>query len=118
MERLEGHFEQARKLFAESLGLKVIVMDRAGILYSLEAFAQLAADQNQFRRAVMLWAAADHLRQSSNLAARSVREDLYGSPIPTARTQLGEESFHAAWADGWAMKMQQAIDYALTLPGD
>ena len=33
--------------------------------------------------------------------------------VAAARTELGEEAFAAAWAEGRAMSMQQAIAYAL-----
>ena len=66
-------------------------MDKMGITYAFESFTQLAAAQKQFRRAAILWSAAE---------------------------QLGEESFRAAWAEGRAMKMQEAIEYALKLSSD
>jgi hypothetical protein len=33
--------------------------------------------------------------------------------LPTVRAQLGETSFAAAWAEGRAMTLEQAITYAL-----
>jgi len=116
--RLEGRSDEASVFYTESLNLKVSVMDKAGITYLLEAFAQLAAGLNEFERAAVLWGAAGQMHQSLNLLLIPTRQDLYTSLIPSARAQLGEEAFAAAWDRGSTMKMQQAIDYALTLPDD
>jgi predicted ATPase/DNA-binding XRE family transcriptional regulator len=113
VERLEGRLERARQFYTESLNLKAGVMDKSGTIYSLEAFAQLAAAQKQFKRAAVLWGAAEQLRQTLNLLLVPSREQLYTSLISDARAQLGEEIFREAWAEGRAMKMQKAIDYAL-----
>ncbi len=114
VERLEGRLEQSRQLYMESLKLKVSVMDKAGITYGFEAFAQLAAAQNQFKKAVVLWSAAAKMRQTLNLLLIPSREKIYASLLPAARAELGEEAFAVAWAEGKAMKMQEAIEYALT----
>jgi hypothetical protein len=113
VDRLEGRLEQAREFYIESLNLKVSVIDKSGIIYSLEAFAQLAATQNQFERAVMLWGAAEGLRQTFNLQLPPSRERFYTSLMPETRAQLGEEVFATTWAEGRKMNMQQAIEYAL-----
>jgi predicted ATPase/transcriptional regulator with XRE-family HTH domain len=116
LERVENHLEQARQLYIESLHLKVSVMDKMGITYSLVAFAQLAAAQKQFKRAAILWGAAEQLGETLNMLLIPSREELYTSMIPDARAELGEESFAEAWAKGRKMKMQEAIDFALILP--
>lgn len=116
LERFEEHFERARQLYIESLNLKIRVMDKAGITYSIEAFAQLAAAQKQFKRAAVLWGAGEQLHQTLNLLLPPSREQIYTSLISDARTQLGEEAFHAAWAEGKKKKIQEAIEFAITLP--
>jgi predicted ATPase/transcriptional regulator with XRE-family HTH domain len=118
LERLEEHFERARQLYRESLHLKIIVMDKAGITHGIEAFAQLAASQNQFQRASVLWSAGEKLHQTLNLLLPPSREKIYTSLLLDARNQLSEAEFQAAWAEGQAMNMQMAIDYALDLPDD
>jgi predicted ATPase/transcriptional regulator with XRE-family HTH domain len=114
VERLEGNLVQAREFYREALSLKVVVKDKAGIFYSLSAFAQLAAAQKQFKRAAILWSAAEKLGQSLNLLLIPSKEGLYTSLISETNAQLGEELLAAAWAEGRTMKMQEAIDYALS----
>ena len=118
IERLEEHFESARELYTESLQLKVSVMDKMGITYAFGSFAQLAAAQKQFRRAAILWGAAEQLGETLNLLLIPSKENLYTSLISDTRAQLGEESFRAAWAEGRAMKMHEALEYVLTLSSD
>jgi predicted ATPase/transcriptional regulator with XRE-family HTH domain len=113
VERLEGHLEHARELYSESLKLRVAVMDKTGIAYALEAFAQLAAAQEEFKRAVVLCSANEQLLQALNLLLDPARQKLHTSLIATARTQLGKEAFTAARDRGSTMKMQQAIEFAL-----
>ena len=113
VERLEGRLEQAREFYTESLNIRVNVMDKVGIIFLVQAFAQLVATQKLFECAAVLWGAAEQLRQTLNLQLPPAREDLYTSLIPDARAQLGEEVFTSAWAQGRRMDVQQAIDFAL-----
>jgi tetratricopeptide (TPR) repeat protein len=114
VQRLEGNFEQARQLYAESLTLKASVMDKLGIAFSLAAFAQLAATQKQFKRAMILWAAADHLGQTINLLIIPSRSGQDKAGFVETRAQLEEKDFDKAWNQGWAMKLGEAIEYALS----
>ena len=41
-------------------------------------------------------------------------QERYDRRVAAAREDLGNDAFSAAWADGRAMSMQQAIDYALS----
>ena len=90
-------------------------MDKMGITYSLETCAQLAAAQKQFRRAAVLWGSAEQLRYTLKQLPDPLREKLDTSLIPATRAQLGEETFAEAWAEGRKLKMQEAIEYALTV---
>lgn len=113
LERLEGRFQQAREFYADSLNLRVEVKDRVSITYSLQAFAQLAAAQEQYERAATLWGAAEKLHQSLGFQPPPIRETLYTSLIATAREHVEEQSFKVAWERGRAMNMQEAIEFAL-----
>ena len=89
-------------------------MDKMGIAYSLAAFAQLAAAQKHFERAALLWGAAEGLGEIINLRLIPTGEELYSSLNTGAGPPLEEQEFQAAWARGKRMKMQEAVDYALT----
>jgi predicted ATPase/transcriptional regulator with XRE-family HTH domain len=117
LERLEGRLEHASELYAESLKLRVEVMDKIGIGYVLESFAQLAAAQEEFRRATVLCSATEQWLQTLNLLLDPARQELHTLLITTARAKLGEEGFTGAWMTGEMMKLQQVIDYVLS-PSD
>jgi len=113
---LESQAGQAKMLHMESLKSKLEVMDKPGIPYSFEGLAQAAALEGESEHAAVLWGAAEQLRILLNLPMDPSREDIYTSLIPTAREQIGDEVFDKAWKKGKAMKLNEAIDFALILP--
>lgn len=112
VERFEGNFEKAKKYYFDGLNIRSDLKDIGGIASSLENLALLAADQKQFERAVKLWGAAEKLRQKLSHSGTPIINPT--SSVSAARSQLGEECFHSTWNDGRTMKMQEAIDYALS----
>jgi hypothetical protein len=88
-------------------------MDRLGIAYSLEGLAQVAAAAEP-ERASILWGAASRLREIINIPVDPSREVLYTALIPNTREQLGEQVFDTAWKRGEIMKLDEAIEYALS----
>jgi non-specific serine/threonine protein kinase len=113
---LTKDFASAFKFHLESLRLKVDVMDKLGLAFSLEGLAQMCAAQREAKRAAVLWGAADRLRKALNVPLESSREHLYTSLIPSTRDQIGAEAFEQAWKKGREMKLNEAIEFALTLP--
>jgi len=103
----------ALKFHLESLRIKVEVMDRLGIAYSFEGLAQVAAAAEP-ERASILWGAASRLREIINIPVDPSREVLYTALIPNTREQLGEQVFDTAWKRGEIMKLDEAIEYALS----
>jgi tetratricopeptide (TPR) repeat protein len=111
---LENRAEQSRMLHMESLKSKLEVMDKAGLAYSFEGLAQAAALEEEPQHAAVLWGAADQLRALLNLPLDPSREDIYTSLMPTTREQIGDELFEEAWKKGRAMKLEEAIEFALS----
>jgi predicted ATPase/DNA-binding XRE family transcriptional regulator len=64
-------------------------------------------------RAARLWGAAEALRQSIGAREAPVSHDLQQRLMAAAREQMGQPAFDAAWAEGQAMTMEQAITLAL-----
>ena len=110
---LAKDFASALQFHLESLKIKVEVMDKLGIAYSLEGLAQVAAAQETSQRAAILWGAANHLRETMNIPLESSREHIYTSLIPITRSRIGDEAFAEAWKKGETMKLEEAIEYAL-----
>ena len=80
---------------------------------ALDALAAIAAAQEQVVRAARLWGAANSLREASGATISPSDRAKNDQAITAARAQLGEAAFAAAWAAGRAMRLEQAIAYAL-----
>ena len=106
-------FKTARTCFKRSLnGL----LERGFYLLIpnvLENLGMLAADQKQQHNACVLLGAASRQREVMNAPQPPVERDELELVISHAREVLSEESFVAAWAEGWAMTLEQAVNYAI-----
>ena len=109
----EHHFAEARALFNEGLTTANEVGDPFNIAFLLEAIAGTAAAEGNQERAARLLGFAEAYRQAKFFPLpRSHRSD-YDRPISTIRAALDERAFAAAWAEGRAMTLEQAVEYAL-----
>ena len=121
----QGTTEGVPALLEESLRLLGELGDRRNAAYLLEGWASLAAalssaqpkDQHGSReraqRAARLFGAAGAVRTASGIPLPPVDRWWYERYLATARAQLDERSWEAAWAEGQAMTLEQAIAYAL-----
>jgi hypothetical protein len=86
---------------------------KAAIATSLAGFAGLAVAQGQLIRGVRLFGAVQAILQALAWRLPPADDEVYERYMASARTQLSEEAFNAAWDEGRALTMEQAIDYAL-----
>ncbi|HLV80300.1 MAG TPA: tetratricopeptide repeat protein, partial [Chthonomonadaceae bacterium] len=108
-----GDFKAARDLYAESLSIRREIGDKRDIAYSLEALAEITARQEQAEVAARLWAAAKALREAIGSSLPPKDTVACDRLVAEAQTVLGEPAFSAAWEQGQAMTLEQAIAYAL-----
>jgi DNA-binding NarL/FixJ family response regulator len=89
--------------------------DKAGMGHFLHHLGTLAQDQTQFERAACLFAAAASLRGLADgvIYRTYMNRTAQESALANVRTILDEETFAARWAEGQAMTLDQAIQYAL-----
>ena len=106
---------QARSLFRESLALGQIVNDRGESLWNVWGLARLALAEGHTRRAARLFAAAAPLMETLAYGSDPVDHDDHERDVALARGRLGEETFAAAWTEGRAMSLEEAVAYALVL---
>ena len=64
-------------------------------------------------RAARLWGAAERLRQAIGCRTAPAARATYERAMAVVRAQLGDDAFAAAWAEGQAMTLEQAIAEAL-----
>jgi predicted ATPase/DNA-binding XRE family transcriptional regulator len=113
---LQGHFEEAEKLFQEGLPRVHAISDVDRCIDCLEGLAATADRRRQPLRSVRLWGAAQHLYDSTGLIAGEnwVWIPRVRAPtIASLRAQLGEDVFESAYAEGYAMTIDEAVGFAL-----
>jgi predicted ATPase/class 3 adenylate cyclase len=108
-----GDGAQARRWFAQALGEHRETGRPHYIAIDLEGLAHLARQQSDWDRAARLWGAAESLREAVGTPLLSEEREEYERDQAAVREALGEEAFAAAWVEGGAMTMEQAIAYAL-----
>jgi hypothetical protein len=80
---------------------------------SLEGLSWVVAAQGQPRRAAALSGAADALRAALAVPLQPDRRAEHDRAVDAMRAALGEEAFAAAWAEGRALPLDEAIALAL-----
>jgi predicted ATPase/DNA-binding SARP family transcriptional activator len=102
----------ARALLEESLTLYQELGSKSNIADCLDAFAGLAHQEQQKHRAVPLWGAATALREEIGAARAPIDNERIDREIAEAMSALGEEAFTTAFAEGRAMRWEQAVAFA------
>ncbi|MDQ6694889.1 MAG: tetratricopeptide repeat protein [Chloroflexota bacterium] len=116
LEHHEGHNELAEELFSESLQLQRELGERLITAECLAGLSSIARSEMQPNIAVKLLAAADQLLRSAGFQLNDVNRQDNDSELAEARKLVDPLIFDQLWAEGHAMTMQQAIDYALERP--
>jgi predicted ATPase/DNA-binding XRE family transcriptional regulator len=106
-------YDRAVALQAEALDLWRGLGNVAGEAHCLENFAIFAQAQNELERAMRLYGAADALRARIGAPSRPNDREFNERHIAEARAQLGADAFAAAWSEGEAMSLEEAIAHAL-----
>jgi predicted ATPase/class 3 adenylate cyclase len=108
-----GEVEEAKSLFIEALRLHKSHKNRAGVAECLAGLAAVAGSRKQPERAARLFGAATLLRGEPTLDEWTVEQVDYKRNLASARAQLDEARWAAAWQEGRAMTMEEAINYSL-----
>jgi hypothetical protein len=109
----QGDDARAAALLREAMILQRQEGHKARQVESLEGCAELAASHGQAARAARLLGASVAARAAIVAPSSPGEQALRERTITTVRAQLDEATFAAAWADGHAMSLGQALAYAL-----
>jgi tetratricopeptide (TPR) repeat protein len=114
----QGDGQQAAASFGESLVLYQDLKRKHGVIECLIGLACVAAatvgeQPATAERAARLFGAAEGLFESTGGGLAAADQAEYDRYLTLAREQLDESAFGAAWAEGRAMTMEQAVAYAL-----
>ena len=108
-----GDHWRAKTLLEESLILSRRLGSMVNVAECLETLAEMAGTLGDAPRTARLWGAADALREAIGSPWMSFEKSLHEPYLADARTGMDEADWRAAWEEGRAMSLEDAIAYAL-----
>ena len=108
-----GDYERATQLFRDCLSLCRELGSNDNIIECLEGLATVAEARDESKRATRLLGAAEALRQEMGHPLPTSGRADYDRIVSLVRASLKKKAFAAAWEEGQAMSIEEAIDYAM-----
>jgi non-specific serine/threonine protein kinase len=109
----QGNYEQAEAILAKSLTRFLEIENTRYIPQALAVFAGPVAAQGHPAKAARLLGASEALLESMGIDLQAGDQFEVERYVAAVREQLDEATFDAAWTDGRAMSLGQAVSYAL-----
>jgi predicted ATPase/class 3 adenylate cyclase len=113
MARDRGEYKTAHRFHAECFALNQEIGNRLGLAEGLTDVGLLAVAANQPARAARLLGAAEAQLEAFGAALTPVDRADKDRAIQKVQAALDEKVFAAAWAEGRAMSLEQAVRVAL-----
>jgi non-specific serine/threonine protein kinase len=110
----QGDYERAMASFKEALAMSQDAGRKPTVINALEGMASLAGALGEDTRAARLWGAAEALREVTDIALPPGEQALHGPYLAAARSRLGKAAWEEALAEGRAMSLDRAAEYALS----
>ena len=114
--QMEGDYERAFTLLTQSLSQLAQFDDNWATASGLESLANLVFERGDLKRGVILYGAAEALREDVGMPLTPDQYETYEDDMATARKDLGEKVFTRAQAEGRAMTLEQVIEFVLHEP--
>ena len=111
----QNDYVRASAFLVQGLNLCGELGDRYVTQGCLQGLARVAHGTGHYERAVRLFGAAKALREVLGALLPPVDQADHDKSVASARAALGGPAFAAAWAEGRAMTLEQAIEYALSM---
>ena len=108
-----GDPSAARSAYREALQIFAGLGHRRGTARALEGTACLALAEGQPARSLKLAAAAAHLRQLVSAPLTPAEQEMLDRMLAPAWQALGDTQGKSAWAEGFAMTLETAVQYSL-----
>ncbi len=109
----QGNDAEARRLYGESIKMFHELGYKRGIARALECLAVSAAAQSNAEQSLHLAGAAAALRRRVGAPLTPTEQARLEKALEFARRMLGNAAGLAAWMEGWAMPVEQAVHEAL-----
>ncbi len=113
----EGDHRRAAAIFKEALFALRELGDRSVTGECLEGLAGVACAEGDYERAARLFGAGEVLRKAVGQDLLTADQAHRDESVAATQASLGDTAFAAAWLEGRAMTLEQAIEYALTEVG-
>ena len=110
---VQGRLAEAAALGAEGLALCRGIEDPVRTAWTLEGIAATHAVQDRPLHSARLWGASEQLLDSTASLLPPTHRWIRDRHFDGVKAALGDTAFQAAFAEGWAMSMGQATQYAL-----
>jgi predicted ATPase/class 3 adenylate cyclase len=110
----QADYGRATAILSESLQVRHEIGDKGGMAWCLERLAEVALALRQAERSVRFFGAAAALRASIGSVIDPADQPAYERTISDLSDVLGQAIFAAAWDEGQAMTLEQAIASALS----
>ena len=108
-----GEYERAGALHRASLRIFRDLGQKRDSLLCLEGLAWVAEVQEHAQRSAVLYGAVAALREATGAQVPPLDRAGYARSLDRVRARLGQAAFFAAWDEGHALPLEQAIAYAL-----
>lgn len=109
----EGKPEHAHALYVQSLAVFEVLDEAKGIAEGLTGLATVAAATGDARRAAVLAAAAERLRETTTGRAMPVERRVSAEFLARASSAVAAQDWEAWWVEGRALRLPDAITLAL-----
>lgn len=107
----QGEHATALALYEESLALARRADRKVAVASALQGLAGAVAAQGEIALATRLWAVAAGMREATGAPMPPVERAEYERKVTAARARLGGKAFAAAWEEGRAMTLEQALAF-------
>ncbi len=112
VEIAQGELDAAERDAYDALDLAVRLASVLVVPFALDCLAIAASDTGNHLSAARLFGAADAARQHIGIVRFEVLQTDDNTRIAASRDALGENDFDAAWSEGAALSIEDAVAYA------
>lgn len=113
LERKLGNHIEALEYYRETIVAFRDMGQTGAVAHQLECFGFIALAQREYERALQLFASANALRERSRTPMTPDEQTFFDDQLKSLREKMDMVKFDSLWSNGHAMKMEQAIQFAL-----
>jgi tetratricopeptide (TPR) repeat protein len=113
LERKLGNYADALEYYRETIIAFRDIAQTGAVSHQLECFGFIALAQNQYERALQLFAAANTLREKGGTPMTPDEQVYFDVQLKSLREKMASMKFDSVWSKGHVMMMEQGIAFAL-----